>query len=329
MKRFLLFFVSLAFGTGLFIWTVQRIGWEEIISLLAAVPPVEGFAIFLFTVVALLFGALRWKVILRKQGYQTDFATIWKIYFGGYSFMFFLPMVFFGGELFRTYAVQSKYDIPFQRGLASNVIERILEVTIYMVFIILGVAYLIFSQNAPLSRVIWIPLMIVLALGILLFLFYFFTFRRIRIVRSFLKNLKVSAGSEVEREIFRFFHWKNRALWLALWLSLLKSGTMFIRAWAIVLFLGKTIVPFAVLPILAFQYIALFVPVPASFGSHEILQSVVFEGLNLEPQTGAAFAFLVRAIEIVVALGALVFVIKYGLVMLRSKVAQRLSELFF
>ena len=147
MKRLLAFVVFLVVGIVLFFVVVQNVGWGEMQSAIGTFWGIKGALLLVLTFLMLFLGAVRWREILRSQGYQIPFSSLQKQYFGGFALSFFVPMVFFGSELFRSYALREFHGIPLARGIVSVAIERFLDVTIYLVFLVVGVTFLLISKS--------------------------------------------------------------------------------------------------------------------------------------------------------------------------------------
>ena len=304
MKRLLSFVVSLVVGGFLFAWVIERIGWEEIWSVLVEFSGLKGISIFSLTILILAIGAIRWRIILKSQGHDISFFRTLQIY-----------------------AVRSLHDVPFPKALASNFIDRILEMTVYIAFIFGGVLVFLFHTRVAPPQVVWIALgFTILVVGALAF-FYFRSFQRKSILHMFIVRSKFQDMWEMEQEMFQFFHWNNPVLWKGLALSFLKSGVAFARAWLLVALLSKAIGPLTAFSVLAFQYIALIVPIPASLGAHDALQAFAFGAAGLGSSTGAAFAFLIRAIELVAALMGIFLLARIGIMLLRARVIETFNRI--
>ncbi|MDP2641024.1 MAG: lysylphosphatidylglycerol synthase transmembrane domain-containing protein [Candidatus Yanofskybacteria bacterium] len=326
MKKVVAFLFSLLLGGAILVWVIGHIGWEEISDLALGLFSIEGFLILFLSVVAFFVGAIRWNIILRYQGYHIPFRHIWQMCMGEFAISFTAPILVFGGEIFRAYALRTVHDVPFTRAFASNVIERICGVTASLVVILVGAAAFFLQTEGAIPSFFWAALGAMGILGTLVSFFFFRSFRRKSIMKMFFKRSELANGWELEKEVFSFFRLKNKALLLCLALSLGKSGIMFARAWLLILFLGKAVGPFLALAILGFQHVALFIPIPASLGTHEALQLFAFESFNLGQSTGAAFAFTIRSADGALALVGVLFLLKFGLLIMKSALERKVSR---
>src|SRR3989344_966352 len=300
MKRVILFVGSLLVGLFLFGFLISGVGWQKVWEPLEAFSLFNALVIVLLTGAFLLVGVLRWQLVLRGQGCSIPFSSVWRPYLAGFSLSFFVPIIPFASEFFRASALGDLHKIEFDKGMASVLIDRILEVTSNLFVVIMGCVLFLFAERG-------IPYSIK-TLGIICFVGIWFLVVSLLYIRIFQKRSVIrmfwrGKGSmhDVEREVFLFFYLKNRFFWQGLFFSFVKSAIGLARVWALIFFLGKGFAAAAGVTILGFYYLAVLVPIPAALGSHEALQAVGFGIFGLGAGTGAAFALVVRAVEILFA----------------------------
>jgi len=329
MKRLLAFIVFLVLGIFLFSSVVQAVGWQQVWSAIQEFWGGKGMLLLVLTLLMLFLGVVRWREILRSQGYQVPFSSLLKQYFGGFSLSFFFPMVFFGNELFRSYALREFHQIPLPRAIVSVAVERFLDVTAYLLFLGVGIAFLLVSKSVLIPPPFWWILLGVGVLALALAFFYFKSHRKESIVRIFFPRIKETNGLlEMEQELLHFFRLGNRAFWEGLFLSFAKVSFALLRTIVLVGFLGKFIGFLPAITITGFTFLSLLVPIPGQLGTHEALQVLVFQSLGFQGYAGAAFAFLVRAAEFVVALGGLVLFLRLGISLLKRLMLGKFERIF-
>ena len=334
MKKFLFFVSSLAFGSILFIWVIKEIGWKEIESVFHSFSLWKAFIILVLTFSTALVKAWRWKIILKNQGYKISAPEIFEYYLSGLTVSFLIPMVVMGGEIFRCYDLKERYSVPWTKSIASVIIDRVLEITVYSALIIIGVVFFIFRAGFP-SGTTGIIIFSIIALAILgIIVFYFKSFKKESIIYFFLKGVSMEnsgsadAAMEIENEIFKYFRPKQKIMWEGFGISALSGAFALIRTFFLITFLGKTIGITVASSVLGFSYLATIVPIPAAIGSHELVQSFVFGGLGLGANTGAAFALTVRCAETVLALIGSIFFVKFGIQIAESSLVRKITSLF-
>jgi len=327
MKKLLVFFFFLVLGFFVVTTLFSAIDLKEVWNTLRKFSLLEAFAVFLLTAVFIYVGAVKWHKILRRQGHNIPVFQLWKIYLASFAISFFAPMVVFGAEVFRGYTLRERHDVPFAKGMATVMIDRILETTSYLVIITAGILVFFLWGNPFSLQTALIIFAALVVVGLLLAFFYLRMFKSESIVRIFIRRPTGNHIVDVEDEISRFFHWNDPAVWTALSLSFLKSGVGLVRVWVLMVFLAKTIVFLPAITVLGFYYLALLIPIPAALGSHDALQALAFQSFGLGgAPVGVAFAFVIRAVEAIFALVGTVLLVHFGLGLLSNFVAEKISK---
>jgi uncharacterized protein (TIRG00374 family) len=333
IKKIILFSTSLFIGIGLLVWIFNFIGWEEIKSAFLIFTGWQGVIILLLTALMLFFGMWKWKVILKGQGYSFSHRQLAGPYLSCFSLIYLFPIALFGGEIFRGYILKEKYSVPWSKGITSVMIDKILEITVFLVTIITGLIFFLFKIGLPSSN-----LGIIIG-GVLFFFcaaigfFYFKSFKRESIARFFIKlfNSQKRFISEepvgIEREIFDFFKPKNKILWEASILALFRVLVTWLRCWLLVIFLGGQIGILPALSILGFYYFSLLIPIPMALGSHEIVQMFAFGALGIGAGAAPAFTMIQRGAELLLALIGLVIFFRFGIDLLKTLLFRKLENL--
>ena len=102
---------------------------------------------------------------------------------------------------------------------------------------------------------------------------------------------------------------------------------MYIRAWFLIIFLGKSIGALPVLSILGFSYLAVMIPIPTALGTHEAIQTFAFNSLGLGAHTATAFTMIIRGAELMVSLAGLVVLFRLGIVLVKNNLFKKISSL--
>lgn len=323
-KKLLLLLISFLVGVGLFLWIAKTVGWEEIGKAFVVFTGWQGLAILGLTAVMAMFGTWKWKEILRGGGTEVSFKYLLGPYLAGFAVMFLAPIMIWGGEIFRTYILRERNSVPWAKGMASVIIDRILEWTANLTVIIIGGLFFLFFIGLPSGNLFMILGGIFLVfLGGLGF-FYFKSIRRESIVSFFVRNGK---PFETEKEIFNFFKNKKGAVWKSFTLSFLRAGAMYLRAWFLIIFLGKSIGALPALSVLGFSYLAVMIPIPTALGSHEAIQTFAFSSLGLGASTATAFTMIIRGAELMAALAGVVILFRLGILLVKNNLFRKLNSL--
>lgn len=324
MKKALLFLISLLFGVGLFIWIGETVGWGKIKNAFLVFTGWQGIVIFSLTALIALVGTWRWKEILRGEEVKISFKNLINPYLAGFAIMFLAPILLLAGEFFRGYILKEKSSVPWSKGMASVMIDRILEWTANLVVVFFGALFFFYKIGLP-------PKNLGIIFGVALFLFtvlissfYFKIFKQERIARPILRSLGLKNFNhtnsilDIEKEIFNFFKSKKLALWKALSLSFLRTVFMYFRTWLLIIFLGKSLGALPALSILGFTYLAAMIPIPTALGSHEAIQTFAFNSLGLGASTATAFTMIIRGAELLIALAGVTILLRLGISLLKN-----------
>jgi uncharacterized protein (TIRG00374 family) len=322
MKRILLLLGTFGIGALLFFSLIAGVGWEEVWKSLRTFSIPRAFIVFLFTAAFLGMGAVRWQKILQSQGESVSLVRLCTSYLGGFSLLFFVPVIPFASELLRAAALKRQENISYEKGMASVIIDRILEVTSTLFVVIAGgIIFLFLGDSIFYSVKTAVIGIFIFIWAVLLFFLYMRVFQKKSIIRIFWKGGENAA--EVEREVFLFLRITNSYFWKGIWISFLRSFFGVARIWAILLFFGKGTAVLPGITILGFYYLALLVPVPSALGAHDALQAAGFSAFGLGAGSGAAFALVIRATEVLFAMAGLVWALRFGVSAMRAIIFNR------
>lgn len=332
IKKIAFFFVPLFLGIGLAVWVVRLIGWREITSAFLIFTGWHGVIILLLTCLMLFFGLWKWQIILKSQGHNVPLLKLGGLYLASFSLVYLFPMMLLGEEILKGYILKEKFSIPLKNGIASIFIDKILEITSFLITIFAGLIFFLFEIG-------FLPQKLGIALGVILFIFtavigflYFKIWKKESVVKAVTKffNHKRLLGTEIletEKEIFVFFKYRRSALLQASLLAFLRVAVTWLRCWLLILFLGKSLGFLPTLSILGFYYFAFLIPIPAALGSHEAIQTFVFSALGMSGGTAAAFAVILRGAELVFVLIGLAIFLKLGMGLLKTLLFKRIEIL--
>ena len=332
MKKFLFLLISLLIGVGLFIWIGKVVGWPEIKNSFLVFTGWQGLVILGLTVLTILIGNWKWKEILKGENVKISFRNLLNPYLAGFSVMFLAPILLFAGEIFRGYVLKKNNSVPWSKGMASVFIDRILEWTVNLVVIFFGVLFFLYTIGLPPRN------LVIIFGGVFLFFaggisyFYLKTFKRESMARAILRILGLAKSNqaslilEAEKEIFNFFKPKKKAMWRGFGLSFLRAGAMYLRAWLLILFLGKSISALPALSILGFTYLAVMIPIPTALGSHEVIQTFAFNSLGLGLSAATAFTMIIRGAELIIALVGIIILYRLGIGLIRNTLFKKINN---
>lgn len=326
MKKLLLFILSLLVGIGIFIWVVEIVGLEELKNDFRLFQGTDGLIILGLTLMTMLIGVWRWKEVLKGVGVNLSVKKITGPFLAGFSIMFLAPILIWGGEVLRSYILKHRNDVSWSKGMASVIIDRILEWTANLVVIFFGVMIFLFFNNFPINSLLIIFGILFVFFTMLLIFFFVKCYRRESIAAIFLRDKKNNLLN-VEKEIFNFFKKSKIAVWKSMALSFLRVSVMYVRVLFLITFLGKSVTALSALSILGFSYLAVMIPIPTALGTHEAIQSFAFNSLGLGLSTATAFTMIIRIAELAVALIGVVLLFRFGIIIIRDKILNKIENL--
>jgi uncharacterized protein (TIRG00374 family) len=325
MKKVLLLLISFLIGMGLFFWILKMVGWREIKNAFLVFTGWQGLIILGLTLLMMLVGTWKWKEILKGNGIKVSFKELLNPYLAGFSVMFLAPILVWGGEIFRSYILKERNFIPWSKGMASVIIDRILEWTANLAVIFFGGIIFLFMIGLPPMKlaIIFGGVFLILLTGIVFF--YFKSVKKESMINFFIKNNQ-NQPFEIEKEIFSFFKIKKPLMWKVFSLAFLRAAIAYLRTWLLILFLGKSIGAFPALSILGFTYLAVIIPIPTALGSHEAIQTFAFDSLNLGASTATAFTMIIRGAELIIALAGVIILFRLGIILLKNTLFKKLNN---
>jgi len=321
MKKFWLFLVSLLIGAGLFFWLIKSISWQAIKNALLVFTGWQGMVILGLTFLLSLTYIWKWKEILKGLGIKVSFRDIFGPYFAAFSIIYFFPVVFLGGEVFRCYLLKEKKDISWTKGMASVIIDRVLDWTTNLLVIFFGLIFFLFTASSlpPTWGLIFGGVFIFGAAGTSFF--YFKVFKRESLAKFFLRLISFRNNNtepfEIEKEIFTFFKPKKAHFWKGFGIAFVEEAIIFFRTFLLVSFLGKNITLISTIIINGFLYLATIIPIPASIGTLDVVQAFSFGALGFGAGAGVVFTLIIRGAEIILALFGLLIFFRLGLNLLK------------
>jgi len=329
MKRILLLILSLIAGIILLKWVIGFVGWNEIKGALMVFKGWEGILIFILTLLIILTANWRWREILKGQDVNISFWDLFSPYLAGFAVMFLAPVLVWGGEVFRAYAVKRKSSLSWSKALASVVIDRVLEWTVNLVIILAGLTFFLSRMGLPPKNLLITFGGVFLLFSAAISWFYFKTFRRESITKTFRRLFGGSLSEEpllIEKEIFDFFRFENKPMVKSFLISFLRAAVMYLRTWLLIAFLVKEISPISAVSILSFTYLAAMIPIPTSLGSHEAIQAFAFKSLGMGVPAATAFTMIIRAAELLFSLAGLVVIMRYGVIFFKKIILDKVDK---
>lgn len=162
IRKFLSLSIPLFIGLGIIYYQYTTLSNEELEKIKISFIKADYFYIFLSLFIA-LFGywsrAYRWKFALQHLGYHTKFHNDLLTVCVSYLVNLTIPR---SGEISRAALLKKYEDVPFDKGFGTIVAERIVDLLIFFLFVIIAFflqfdkLYQFLIEKLPLEKIIYL-----------------------------------------------------------------------------------------------------------------------------------------------------------------------------
>lgn len=138
IRKWLTTLIPLCIGIGIIYYQFSTLTTEEIEKIKISFIKADYFYVFLSIVFALIgfwSRAYRWKYALNHLGYQTNFYNNFFTVCVSYLVNFTVPR---SGEISRAALIKKYEKIPFDKAFGTIVAERIVDLIIFFLFVLIG-----------------------------------------------------------------------------------------------------------------------------------------------------------------------------------------------
>ncbi|MBI3305269.1 flippase-like domain-containing protein [Candidatus Parcubacteria bacterium] len=334
--RTLSIFLALVVGATLLAGTLSRIPLNKIWAALRSVALWQFGVLVLLSLLNLTLQVTRWRMLLRAQNVRLRFRRLLQIRLAAFAMTYLTPLADLLGEGVRAYLL-SRENVRAPLALAAAASDRLIEWTVHITLTLIVLTSAAASGALPFqSPTLLIALVAVIVL-ILLVGAHLAAGRRVlgpffRMLRiSNLKALKNTARSidRFEDILADYLLEKRSVLGRAVLLSSLISAITFVEVWLVVSFLGYQPNLTEVVIIQTILIAVYAVPGVANVGVGDLSGAAIFGALGLGAVRGVAFAFVVRAKDLLIAgigIASLLWLLKGNSPLLRNFFTSWLSQ---
>lgn len=322
MKKVIFFTISALIGLALFVGVIWKVGLNQILQTINYFSISKWFVILLLSIAQFYVTLYRWKIVLKSQGFDVPLIKLLASKLVGFSVDYMTPSPNVGGEAIRAYVLKKDTGIGFSHGLASVIIDKVMDFSYALPFVLFGIFFVLIKFS--LSWKIMIGLLLVSVIFIFLIcLFYYNTLRRKEFFGAIIRFLQLHRLSfiakamdkiaQFEHIIIDFFHRDKKIFYRGLVLSVISGITGISSIWLILIFLGLHANFLQVLLIGTLTIITFLLPIPGSFGSTETGEVLIFSMLGFRPEYAIAYTLIFRSVDLLkVGIGFL-FLSHFGL----------------
>jgi len=301
--------LSIIAGISLFVFVLLKTGLDGIISSISMLSFWQFLIFIMFFFGEFGLHIYRWKMVLKIKGHDIPFTKLIPPRTAGYAVSYLTPLSRIGGEPVRAYLLKKEHELGFGEGLSSVFIDKIIEWTAAMSFLLVGMFFLFTYYALPKNT--WIYLILIwVFLATLIFVFYRKAMRNEGFFMMLLKLFRIDRIAQVKKmhksiewfdsDISKFFINNKKKVFGLLLFSMFIQLIILIMYQLMVFFLGFKINLLYALLIMVFVSFATIIPTPATLGVYEGAAAVIFIILGLGAETGVAFSLLIRIAELTI-----------------------------
>lgn len=342
-NKSIFFSITLILGGILFIAIIEKVGIENIFKTILTFHLWNFMVIAALNITVMTLATLRWKIILDASENRISFNKIFIARMIGSSINYLTPSGLVLGEPFKAMVLSGKTGLSLGSAMTSIIIEGSIFLSIFLMFIIIGIFALLSYSDLSLR----IFTIIAGALVFFLALFYLFFTKMIKpsatrgekgfftyLIDLFHLNKLPYVNSlknkiiRRENEIKDFFKLHRKTVFAAIFLSILEILASLSAYWMTLHFLGLNVKLNAILGLFSLMSVSYLIPLPGSLGGLELSQIFAFSFFNLGGQSMAlAFTLITRLVSLFfVAIGIILF-IQFELDIISSKIADFSAKL--
>ncbi len=322
MKTAIKFIVAFLVSLSLFYFFVKEEGFEVVLTSVEFFFNFKGLVILLLTFFILLFGAIRWRMIIKTTGDSIPLITALRYHIKGFTVDYLTPFAFFGGETVRIFLLEK--NIGLQKSAFASVTDKIIGITTHFLFFLAGIVLFLFYGLRQYNLLFFYALLSVIIISVLLFLFYFQALRK----KSFLKLLFYFFGGlkkffknnkngesiiAIEKRMLEFFSGSKKEFFKIVFISLIVNIFYFLRILVILYFITGSLNIVFVFIIYGLVFLSMFLPLPAAIGGMEIILGIGFGIIGIGIHYGIMMAIILRSADLFASVVGIVLFMKMSL----------------
>jgi len=325
VKRKTIVVISTVIGLVPFILVLYLFNLSQVFAHMMGIGYLGVGAFLVNIALILLVGGLSWQIILRAYGHDLPFLDVLAIKTIGFAVSYLTPSMYVGGEPVRIYLMGRKHGIALTRVGATVVVDKFLELSAGLFYIVLGSVYTLVSYQLPLKFFIMLIVLNAVFLGGAALFFIVFVFRlkplssildllaRNRLLRRSLRKVSPFLR-RLESDISVAFGQHKRVTLQAFALNLVAGGFIFIKPAIFFNFLNMRF-SFPQLSLLyALTHLILALQfTPGALGIFEWGEVGIFSILGVGSAKALAYALMVRIADLLVVIIAAVIGVHMGL----------------
>jgi uncharacterized protein (TIRG00374 family) len=298
--------VFLFVGCAIFFVLIYKVGPSTIYNQLIVLKWKVLLLLLPFTLVFVL-DTLGWRYAFTNS--KISFKDLFLIRIAGESLNWIIPSANFAGEPMKAYFLK-KHNVPMAEGMASVVISKTILIISQIIFVMIGVAFLLFKLNVSGSRLIGSIAIIQFGIPKIMFIvfaqrqgLFAFLLKLLRLFRIKIHYIEEREEKllELDKNIYQFYrHNKKRAFYSFVYCFLGYIAGL-IEAFLILYFLNIPVDTVSIYIIESLATVAKGITsfIPGSVGGQEGGIIAIFASLKLGAGIALTFGILRRFRELV------------------------------
>jgi len=267
-----------------------------------------------------ILDTLGWQYSFRER--KTSFKNLFTIRLAGESVNAIIPSAYFAGEPVKAYYLK-RYNIPLVDGLATVVISRTIMTITQIIFVMLGVGFLLFKLNISGPRLTSSIAITLLGIPIILFIIFIQKRGLFASVLRILQKLKIRIRYlekkkdklvELDDIIFQFYSYYKVNFFLSFTFYFLGWMAGLLEVFLVLYLLGVPVDFISTYIIESLSTVARGVTsfIPGSIGGQEGGVMAIFKSLGLSTSIALTFGILRRVRELIWVTAGLFILSKLG-----------------
>src|SRR3989344_5877484 len=145
MKKVIFFVTSAVIGIALFVGVILRVGPSSVWQALNYFSISKWFLVLVLYTFQFFLTLYRWKIILKSQGFEVPVGALAGSKLVGFTVDYLPPSPNVGGEAIRAYVLKRDTSVPLSQGLASVIIDKVMDFSYALPFVLFGIFYVLFT----------------------------------------------------------------------------------------------------------------------------------------------------------------------------------------
>ena len=274
--------------------------------------------IFFLRLVFMIFGALKWKVILGFYEQEVSLRKLYLFKFATFSISYFTPIAAVGGQAVGVMLLRSE-KVPTKIGITTMLIDSVLtplvSITISFLAVVIFLLTKLFAGPVLiLAGIAFFP--IALALVLLFFIFRLKSADVDEPKNNLWQRWKTTIKKHLLMSADFFRHSRKAAIYLV-GLNLLAHFSTLLETFLVLYFLGAVFGVLELALVEAGYTLAFIIPISQALGTAEASSAYFFNLLGYGAALGVSLTLVLRARHLLVGLIGIAVLVFYGVIKLR------------